>query len=719
MNDFFDNINKNETGKLIHVGAGTGIDLKDYVTQSFVEILLLEPIPKVFKQLESKLEKLNKINVHCNITALNVALSSCADATKEKTFYITLPIRYSSLHKADKLKTIFQNLKTEQEITVSTINFSDLINQASLDKDKKNALVLQINGAEFEVLAQAKTDELMLFSSIVIQHSNNNYFEDAKTSTDLIALMKSKGFQLAIEADNDVVFSSLVFRKDESTLKLKALTEQSKTQVTRIAELENQLKASNEAKVSELTEARAKANASAEHSKTQSARIGELENQLKASNEAKANETNKANTSAEQNKTKTARVGELETQLKASNEAKASETNKANASVEQSKTQAARIGELETQLKASNEAKASETNKANVSVEQSKTQVARISELETQLKASNEAKASETNKANVSVEQSKTQVARIGELETQLKASNEAKASETNKVNASVEQSKTQAARIGELENQLKASNEAKVSEVTEATAKANATAEQSKTQAARIGELENQLKASNEAKASETNKANTSAEQSKTQAARIGELENQLKASNEAKVSQLTEATAKANASAEQSKIQTARIGELENQLKVSNEAKSSALNKSTELEKTFKADLSNLKNEKEAVIKERDEHANWRKKHKDWAEALKVEVTKLRSDFDNMSNNMNINQKLLAKAHIDLDCLRESYSEKSASESELVELVEELREKLTAASKYYYQLQQEHPELLSIASSGVSDKTSCNDGA
>jgi FkbM family methyltransferase len=284
MNDFFDNINKNEIGKLIHVGAGTGIDLKDYVTQSFVEILLLEPIPKVFKQLESKIEKLNKINVHCNITALNVALSSCADATKEKTFYITLPIRYSSLHKADKLKILFQNLKTEQEITVSTINFSDLINQASLDTDKKNALVLQINGAEFDVLAQAKTDELMLFSSIVIQHSNNNYFENAKTSTDLIALMKSKGFQLAIEADVGVVFSSLVFRKDESTLKIKVLTEQNKTHTVHIdelkAELENQLKASNDTKAKKMTEAKV----SSEQSKAYQVRISELEAQLNEEN---------------------------------------------------------------------------------------------------------------------------------------------------------------------------------------------------------------------------------------------------------------------------------------------------------------------------------------------------------------------------------------------------------------------------------------------------
>jgi FkbM family methyltransferase len=445
MNDFFDNINKNETGKLIHVGAGTGIDLKECVTQRFAEILLLEPIPKVFKQLESKLEKLNKINVQCNITALNVALSSCTDATKEKTFYITLPNRYSSLHKADKLKTLFQNLKTEQELTVSTINFSDLINQASLDKDKKNALVLQINGAEFEVLAQAKTDELMLFSSIVIQHSNNNYFENAKTSTDLIALMKTKSFQLAIEADNDVVFSSLVFRKDESTLKLKALTEQSKTQTARIGELENQLKASNESKVSELTEARAEATA--------------------------------------------------------------------------------------------------------------------------------------------------------------------------------------------------------KASELTEARAKANTTAEQSKTQTARIGELENQLKASNEAKASVTNKAHASAEQSEIQKVELTEQN-----------------------------IQLTRL----------------------------KESLSHIEQEKTDIIKDRDSQAHWHQENKKWAESLKVQIGKLESELAEKSRAIILGQKMTAKATLDSEHLRESYSQRVESERMLVELVKELREKLTLASRYYSQLQKEHPELL-----------------
>jgi len=431
MSDFFDNINKNEIGKLIHVGAGTGIDLKDYVTQCFTEILLLEPIPKVFKQLEHKVFKLNDVNVDCNMSVLNVALSGTADT--DKVFYITLPNRYSSLHKADRLKTLFQNLKTEQEITVNTINFSDLIKKSSLDKDKKNALVLQINGAEFDVLAEAETSELMMFSNIIIQQSNNNYFENTKPSIDLISLMESKGFQLALEVDNDVVFSSLIFRKDEKTLKLKYLTEENKIQAARIGELENQLKASNEAKTSETN----KANDSVEQSKTQVAYISELEKQLKASNEAKVNAVNKG---VKQSKIQTERVTELEKQLNASNEAKVNAVNKG---VKQSKIQTERVTELEKQLKSSNEAKVNAVNKG---VKQSKIQTERVTELESQLKTSNEA-----NAVNKCVEQNKSQTARVTELESQLKISNKTKASEVFK---SAEKNKAQALIITKLETQ-------------------------------------------------------------------------------------------------------------------------------------------------------------------------------------------------------------------------------------------------------------------------
>jgi FkbM family methyltransferase len=368
MSTFFDSTNKSDIGKIIHVGAGNCMELNDYASQRFSEILLLEPIPKVFKHLQTKIQKLNESNTQFKVSALNLALSnSSITEAEESTFYITLPNRYSSLLKADKLKNLFQNFKKEQEITVKTIGFSDLVKKANLEQDKNNALVLQINGAEFDVLTQAKADELMLFSSVVIQQSNNNYFENSHTSNDLITLMKNKGFQLAIETDIDVVFTSLVFRKDESALKLKALTKQNNKQIARIAELkaefENQLKESNEAKEKEVSEVRAEATAktkdSVEQNKNHTAHISELkaelESQLKASNEA-----------SEQNKAQAARITELEGKLKVINEAK---THEVEIAAEQNKKKSARISELEGKLKAKKE-QVETTDKLNRLLEQ-------------------------------------------------------------------------------------------------------------------------------------------------------------------------------------------------------------------------------------------------------------------------------------------------------------------------------------------------------------
>jgi FkbM family methyltransferase len=335
MSTFFDNDNnKNDMGKLIHVGAGSGNDLNDYLAQNFSEILFLEPIPKVFKQLESKITKLNKISAECSISALNVALYSTTNTNKEKLFYITQPTRYSGFHKADKLKTLFQNLKTEQEIKVNTLSFTDLIKTSRLNKNKKNAIVFQINGAEYDVLAKAEPADLMLFSSIVIQQVKNNYFAQPKAETDLTTLMKAKGFQLVTEAYNDVVYTSLVFRKDESIIKLKALNEKHSTQAAYIVELESRLKASNEEKIKKTAKA-------AEEAQIQTKLLTDLEHQLKTTTDAKFSESTKA---LEQNKKQSARITELENQLKTTNDAKLSEITKA---LEQNKKQSARITDLE------------------------------------------------------------------------------------------------------------------------------------------------------------------------------------------------------------------------------------------------------------------------------------------------------------------------------------------------------------------------------------
>ncbi|NQZ87260.1 MAG: hypothetical protein HRT54_06735 [Colwellia sp.] len=80
----------------------------------------------------------------------------------------------------------------------------------------------------------------------------------------------------------------------------------------------------------------------------------------------------------------------------------------------------------------------------------------------------------------------------------------------------------------------------------------------------------------------------------------------------------------------------------------------------------------------------------------------ALMQNIMLLKEELIDKNRNASLGQKMLAKSHLDLEHLRISYSEKLVAEMALVDLVKELREKLTLASKYYYKLQQEHPELL-----------------
>lgn len=80
----------------------------------------------------------------------------------------------------------------------------------------------------------------------------------------------------------------------------------------------------------------------------------------------------------------------------------------------------------------------------------------------------------------------------------------------------------------------------------------------------------------------------------------------------------------------------------------------------------------------------------------------ALNKQLEVAKSSIVEKDSAISLGQKMLAKAQLDLDSLRESYSVKVKSESELVDLVRELRDKLSVASQYYFKLQQDHPELL-----------------
>ncbi|NQU35027.1 MAG: hypothetical protein HQ521_17510 [Bacteroidetes bacterium] len=102
--------------------------------------------------------------------------------------------------------------------------------------------------------------------------------------------------------------------------------------------------------------------------------------------------------------------------------------------------------------------------------------------------------------------------------------------------------------------------------------------------------------------------------------------------------------------------------------------------------------------------LTEQRDNEAHWHQENKKWAEDLNEKMKQKDVVEQQQMQARNLNEKLLAKALIDLDDLRNSYREKEEQEKKLVNLIYELRNKLNVASKFYNKLQQEHPELLTI---------------
>jgi len=110
-------------------------------------------------------------------------------------------------------------------------------------------------------------------------------------------------------------------------------------------------------------------------------------------------------------------------------------------------------------------------------------------------------------------------------------------------------------------------------------------------------------------------------------------------------------------------------------------------------------------LRKERDELTAEVQRQTKWNEENKNWAAALKEQVGKLERDRETQLQSALLAQKMLSKTQGDLEHLRDRYEEKVVSERELVELIGELKQKLTLASNYYFRLQEEHPELLRVS--------------
>lgn len=108
----------------------------------------------------------------------------------------------------------------------------------------------------------------------------------------------------------------------------------------------------------------------------------------------------------------------------------------------------------------------------------------------------------------------------------------------------------------------------------------------------------------------------------------------------------------------------------------------------------------------------KELDVERKCHQESRERVESLNKQQLQIKAEIAETNGSISLIQKMYAKAQIDLESLQIKYSEKLASEKELIDLVNELREKLSIASEYYFKLQKEHPELLTSVTNEDENK-------
>jgi hypothetical protein len=262
---------------------------------------------------------------------------------------------------------------------------------------------------------------------------------------------------------------------------------------------------------------------------------------------------------------------------------------------------------------------------------------------------------------------------------------------ECSKVKAASDKALTEKMQAVDQCNQYKAAKEKAEVEKAQAVEQSNQfKTERDKAEAekAHAVELSNQYKAAKEKAEAEkaqaieeSNKLQVARDKVETERAQAVEQRNQLQAQRD-------------KAEVEKDLVQS----QLE-QLQKDSQAKSEDL---TSHISQLQSKVSELEADVTEITLQRDNEHKWHLDHKSWAESLTKQLETQKQELFEVSRSSNLGQKILAKSQLDIEHLRNSYAEKVQSEQELIELVKELKQKLTLASKYYFQLQQEHPELL-----------------
>ncbi|WP_420267733.1 hypothetical protein, partial [Halomonas lysinitropha] len=181
---------------LMHIGAGHGSELAEWLASDAERIVLVEPHPELAEQLRIMAEN------EARVTVVEAAITP--DPSRHELLAFNLPDAHS-LREPTALTQLFPGLKRVERHPVQTMPPAELLDASGPGSDEPGAtLILEAPGEEQAILqALIDGDRLQRFSQLRLTASPEPLFEGSVGAPELLQALQAYGYEITAEDQQD------------------------------------------------------------------------------------------------------------------------------------------------------------------------------------------------------------------------------------------------------------------------------------------------------------------------------------------------------------------------------------------------------------------------------------------------------------------------------------------------------------------------------------
>ena len=178
---------------VIHIGAHRGSERFTYDWMG-KEVIWIEANPKIFRELKNNLKEFKYQNcyqalLHSTKGKLVDFFLSSNDQASSSIYEFSKSFKDNSLF----FQNIKRNISMVNKIKLKTQKLDDLIIENNIDINKFNHWIIDVQGAELDVL-KGSINSLKLCKSIVVEISTEKFYENGSIFYDVKKLLNSLNF---------------------------------------------------------------------------------------------------------------------------------------------------------------------------------------------------------------------------------------------------------------------------------------------------------------------------------------------------------------------------------------------------------------------------------------------------------------------------------------------------------------------------------------------